>query len=146
MEDRRNALFVEPNAYIQRVEKKEKSPSKILFQEPYESMPNYYLNNGFKKGECDCVHKEKPKEKNNGFDIKSLVPILGSFGGEMSGLSKILQGVGSGNGLQGIISTILSNPDMVKSVMKIFAKNEKKTSREHIKKSDLQIKNYTKVE
>ncbi len=146
MEDSRNALFVEPNAYIQRVEKKKKSPSKIIFQEPYESVPTHYINNGFKKGECDCVHKEKAKQKNQGFDIGSLMPILGLFGGEMSGLTNLLQGIGSGGGMQNIISTILSNPDKVKSVMKIFGENKKKTSKEYIKKSDLQIKNYTKVE
>ncbi|MBQ9795442.1 MAG: hypothetical protein IJW36_00575 [Clostridia bacterium] len=58
-EDGRNALFCDPNAYIQRFEKKDKNkPKKIIFQEPYESLPNFYINNNFKKGDCDCI---KPK-------------------------------------------------------------------------------------
>ena len=146
MEDSRNALFVEPNAYIQKVGNKEKSPSKIIFQEPYESVPNYYMNNGFKKGECDCVHKEKKDSPKSSFDFKSLSPILGMIGGEMGGLSKLVQGLGSSGGFKDLIGTFLSNPDMISMVMKMFRKDENKSTNKTIKKSDLEIKNYTKVE
>lgn len=102
-EDSRNALFVEPNAYIQKFDSKEKNKTKkIVFQEPYECMPNYYLNNDFKKGDCDCVHKKhnkdnceqkenknwwnvgllpKNEQKTNGlgFELKNLMPLLGLF-------------------------------------------------------------------
>jgi len=146
MEDSRNALFVEPNAYIQKVGKEEKSPSKIIFQEPYESVPNFYMNNGFKKGECDCVHKEKNDSPKSSFDIKSLSPILSMLGGETSGLSKLVQGLGSGGGFKDIISTIISNPEMISMVVKMFRKDENKSTNKTINKSDLEIKNYTKVE
>jgi len=59
-EDSRFALFTEPNAYIQRfdrVENKEKKVQKIVFQEPYETLPNYHINNNFAKHTCDCVSK-----------------------------------------------------------------------------------------
>ena len=109
-EDSRNALFVEPNAYIQKYESKEKNnPQKIVFQEPYECLPNYYLNNNFKKGSCDCVLKnQNDKHKSNlnnhdcncnrinhqdnncnndnkarqsglGFDLKNLMPLFSLF-------------------------------------------------------------------
>lgn len=61
-EDSRFALFAEPNAYIQKaqnVEKKEKERKKIVFQEPYEILPNFYVNNNFTKQDCDCVKKNK---------------------------------------------------------------------------------------
>ncbi len=63
-EDSRNALFPEPNACIQRFEKREKATKKIVFQEPYECLPNHYINNNFTKHDCDCVSKSR-KEFDN---------------------------------------------------------------------------------
>ena len=59
LEDSRFALFPEPNAYIQfdKPHKKENNVKKIVFQEPYETLPQFYLNNDFKKHDCDCVYK-----------------------------------------------------------------------------------------
>ena len=58
-EDSRFALFPEPNANIQRFEKRAKETKKIIFQEPYETLPNYYINNNFTKHDCDCVSNQK---------------------------------------------------------------------------------------
>lgn len=59
-EDSRNALFCDPNAYIQRFDVENKcKPKKVIFQEPYESLPAFYLDNNFIKHECDCVLKHK---------------------------------------------------------------------------------------
>ena len=55
-EDNLNSLYCDPNAYIQRFEKEEKA-KKIVFQEPYECLPNFYINNDFKKHDCDCVKR-----------------------------------------------------------------------------------------
>lgn len=59
MEDSKNALFVEPNAYINHFNKKDKCEvkpiKKVVFSEPYDCMPNFYFNNHFEKGDCDCV-------------------------------------------------------------------------------------------
>lgn len=63
-EDSRNALFVEPNAFVQnfnRQERKNNETKKIVFQEPYECLPNHYLNNNFTKHGCECL----PKHNNN---------------------------------------------------------------------------------
>lgn len=56
-EDSRLALFPEPNAYIQKFDKdcKEKNIKKVVFQEPYETLPNFYINNNFTKHGCDCI-------------------------------------------------------------------------------------------
>lgn len=63
-EDSRFALFSEPNAYIQSFRGNKEKTKKVVFQEPYETLPNYYINNNFKKRDCDCVqnngkHKDK---------------------------------------------------------------------------------------
>ena len=66
-EDSGNALFCDPNAYIQRFEKKEKcNPRKIVFQQPYESMPNFYIDNNFKKGDCGCIPRGHDCDCNHG--------------------------------------------------------------------------------
>lgn len=110
-EDSRLALFSEPNAYIQKFESEhvDKKIKKVVFSEPYESIPAFYINNNFKKGDCDCVTKAKKdlncengnvqKHQNNcrlndsqrndnchydkrgksGLDLKNLFPLLGAF-------------------------------------------------------------------
>ena len=63
-EDSRFALFTEPNAYVQNYNnancdcKKEKERKKIVFQEPYETLPNFYVNNNFTKH--NCVKNNQP--------------------------------------------------------------------------------------
>ena len=89
VEDSRSALFVEPGAYIyshqktNKDNKEKKGIKKVVFQEPYDCLPNFYFNNNFKKGNCDCVPKPKPKQEMKQsclpFDFKSLAPLLGSF-------------------------------------------------------------------
>ncbi len=65
-EDSRNALYCDPNAYIQRFEKKEKhKPRKVVFQEPYEQLPNFYINNNFTKHNCDCVSNNQNYNNNS---------------------------------------------------------------------------------
>lgn len=107
-EDSRNAIFCDPNAYIQRYNKKEKQHKKVVFQEPYEKLPNFYLDNNFKRGDCvlnkhknlnqDCkcnhennclknrnchndnYHNDNSnKEKSFGFDFKNMLPLLSLF-------------------------------------------------------------------
>ena len=127
-EDSRFALFQEPNAYIQKFEKQDKKDNdikKIVFQEPYERLPNFYLNNHFTKHGCSCVSNSKHSNntslddkcvngcdeksgcgnhhdfnsKKNGFsfDIKNLLPLLGLFGnGVGSDLTSVL-GLLNGN-------------------------------------------------
>ena len=63
-EDSRFALFPEPNAYIQNFNKptqKDKEIKKIVFQEPYECLPNFYINNNFTKRDCNCVKNNNSK-------------------------------------------------------------------------------------
>ena len=135
-EDSRNALFVEPNAYIQKFDncKSDKEVKKIVFQEPYETLPNHYLNNNFKKHDCDCVSKShKPnkhdcsfndkKNFNNhdnncnhtnkqtgfSFDMKSLLPFLGLFNkGGGADLSNLVGMLNNGNNLQNNNSSPIS--------------------------------------
>lgn len=79
----------------------QKPPQKVVFSEPYESVPNFYLNNNFKKGNCDCIPKPKPKcpppKPPFSFDLKNILPLL-------SGLFK----GGSGAGGIGNILSILN--------------------------------------
>ncbi len=63
-EDNLNSLYCDPNAYIQRFEKN-KETKKIVFQEPYECLPSYYINNDLKKHNCDCVAKHNNHSNNN---------------------------------------------------------------------------------
>lgn len=145
-EDSRTALFVEPNAYIQKYDKKAEK-KKIIFQEPYECMPNYYIDNGFKKGDCDCVnkkihsnktdeHKHNNREPQNskqsglGFDIKSLLPLLSLFnkggGADFSSIVGMLNN-GEGSSQNGnasnplnLVSNLMSNKDMMGAVLNLF--------------------------
>lgn len=150
MEDSRNALFCDPNAYIQRFEKRDNSqPRKVVFQEPYEQLPNFYINNNFKKGDCDCIPKHghnnqqhnhdcnsnhrNNNEQNNskqggfGFDLKSLMPMLNMFnkGGGMNFgqianlLNSNKSGENSSNPLS-MISSLLSNSGGLSNILNLF--------------------------
>jgi len=188
MEDSKNALFVEPNAYINHFNKnddcKVKPIKKVIFSEPYDCMPNFYFDNHFEKGDCNCVPNKKDKDCNNnnrhhncncnnenmhqnhdcncnqnykgnnnqnksnfGFDIKNLMPILGGLNkGGVGGLD--LNSISSlfNSGGRFDFSKLLSNPQLITSVMSMFS-NKKKSNmkREEIICTDYEIKNYTKV-
>lgn len=192
--DSRFALFCEPNAYVQNHKKEEcdtKGIKKIVFQEPYESLPTHYINNDFKKHNCDCVAKpkqnnlkfenchdsfcnhEKPNSKcgsenNTGhsgnkipkgfqFDLKSLLPMLGMFnkGGGMSQLVGLLNNgnnqTGDGSNPMNLISSLMSNKDIMSGIMKFFGGGEKfsngaSKTENKLKTTDFEIKNYTRVE
>ena len=162
MEDSRNALFVEPNAYIQKFNKEEKGIKKIVFQEPYECLPNFYIDNNFKKGNCECVLKPKEEcfkdnKKNDccnnkgGFNIQSLLPlltILGKGGGtDFSQISNLLNG---NSNPMNLISTLLSNKDGLSNILKLFKGGglnlNNKKEKPKLKETDFEIKNYTRVE
>ena len=194
-EDSRFALFSEPNAYIQRFEKKEQNkPSKIVFQEPYESMPAFYINNNFKKRNCNCVpnrqnknhnlnsnnhdcdcahgnlnncgsrddnchHDGCSKQKGFGFDLKSLMPLMGLFnksgGTDLSSLVGLMNNVnnsqkGNSSNPMNLISGLLSNKEGLANILNLFKSgglfNKKQTAKKEIKTTDFEIKNYTRVE
>ncbi len=143
-EDSRNALFCEPNAYIQKCDSEVCHPKKVIFQEPYENLPNFYLDNNFKKGQCDCIPKKHhireeekhsappPKSNTPNFDLKSMLPLLSGLlgkggGGNMTNLISMLgnntqteTGLNGGFNMQNIISTLTSNPEMMTGVLKMF--------------------------
>lgn len=118
--DNAGLLYCDPNAYIQNWgygaqapqsnhgcanEKPhcQKPPQKVVFSEPYESVPNFYINNNFKKGNCACIPKPKPKcpppKPPFSFDLKNILPLL-------SGLFK---GGAGGGGIGGILSMLNQN-------------------------------------
>ncbi len=112
-EDSRNALFTEPNAYIQKCNFDcDEKTKKVIFQEPYDRLPTFYLDNNFKKGNCNCVPKPKQKEGkpscNNPFpfDIKNLLPLLSNLTGGSGGLSNLLSNLGSNGGLGNLASLL----------------------------------------
>lgn len=149
-EDSRNALFVEPNAYIQKFENPGKT-KKIVFQEPYECVPQHYLNNDFKKGDCVCQKKPKcesqPPPPN--FDLKNLMPLMSVFT-KNSNLNDIVSLFSKSGGidLQNLLTSVLSNKDMFGGILKLFSGNKKQKidNKKEIETTDYQIKNYTKVE
>lgn len=168
MEDSKNALFVEPNAYINNFNKKEKTEvkpiKKIVFSEPYDCIPTFHINNNFEKGCCDCIPNKKHNACNKhencnsrhgdfncnnnsqcnnkpglGFDIKNLMPIFSSFNkGNVGGLD--LNSISSlfNSGGGFDFSKLISNPQLISSVMSMFI-NKKKTS---IKKEEIICTDY----
>ena len=48
-EDSRYALFSEPNAYVNKDVRVKTQAKKVVFSEPYETLPNYHINNNFNK-------------------------------------------------------------------------------------------------
>ena len=166
--DSRNALFVEPNAYIQGFKPKTEA-KKIVFQQPYECAPSFYMNNDFKKGNCNCVPKPKkpcnqkqppcfndcnqqPQQKSGlfDFDFKALLPILSLLtkGGEVdaSNIASMLTSNKNSNPM-GLISSLLANKDSFSNIFNILkgGGKTKDTEKEYLKSTDFEIKNYTKV-
>lgn len=157
IEDSRNALFVEPNAYITRYEKQAKDERrKVIFQEPYECIPNYYIDNGFKnhKHEINKIEKmpnlqnfSKPK-----FDLTGFMPILNMLKKDSGGLSGIMSlfddsNKNGQNGFQSLISSVLGNKDMMGMFSNLFKGFKPKSEKQEKPIStDYEIKNYTRVE
>ncbi|MBR6779206.1 MAG: hypothetical protein IKM43_03585 [Clostridia bacterium] len=169
-EDSRNALYHDPNAYIQKTQKKPDNSviKKVVFQEPYECLPNFHLNNDFKKNYYDCVHNPKQKNdcdckqekcntKNNNsfpFDIKNFLPFLTAFGGSNTGgLSNIISMLSNSNNdkskggfdFSNLVSTLMQNKGGLGGLLNLFG-DKSKQSKKEIKSTDFQIKDYTKVE
>ena len=169
-EDSREALFCEPNAYIKNLNKKE-TPKKIVFSEPYENVANFYLNNNFKKRDCDCVvnkkehsfcdskKEEKPncncnnQNKGNksflsGLNLQSLLPMLGLFnksgnsGLDLANIMSLLGGKGENN----ILSGLLGNKDMLSNITSLFSHKKEQTNTKKLQTTEIDIKSYTKVE
>jgi len=67
-EDSRFALFPEPNAYIQNFNKPQKETKKIVFAEPYETLPQFYINNNFQKHNCNCDQNNSKHNLNCDYD------------------------------------------------------------------------------
>ena len=155
-EDSRNALFVEPNAYIknfnENAEKKENK--KIVFSEPYECLPSYHINNNFKKKNCNCIPKPKDRceheqQKNPfNFDLKSMLPMISSLMGKgmnLGNLTNILSGNES-NSL-GLISNLISNKENFGNILKIFKGGGRQITKiKDIKSTDFPIKDYIRVD
>lgn len=218
-EDSRLALFSEPNAFIQNFnnpKQKEKEIKKIVFQEPYETLPNFYINNNFTKHNCDCVKGHNSKDcncdkdkhfRNNqsnnlfpkdnfcynhdcncnhenlnsknycqhddnchnvnssklngfGFDLKSLLPLLGMFnkggGADLGSIVSLLNNNvksqdGNNSNPMNLISSLLSNKDAVSGILNMFKGgglnmfNKKQSIKKELKTTDFEIKNYTRV-
>lgn len=163
-EDSKNALFVEPNAYIQNYKKENKGIKKIVFSEPYESLPNYYINNDFKKNNCDCIPQHKSDCKldscqrnnmsKNFFDFKNILPMLTGFldkGFDASNFASILNNnQNSNNNMMSNIMNILSS-DMGKNILGLLGKKSTKNSKKNnkkyhnIKSSDISIDDFERV-
>ncbi len=122
------------------------SPKKVVFAEPYEIVPNYYIDNNFKKGNCDCIPKPKKEGccfPNFNLDLKSILPVMLSLlGGGKGDLTKFLGALGTDK--SNPIMSILSNKDVMNMVGNLFSK-KKKTTSEKIKSTENDIKNYVKV-
>lgn len=186
-EDSRFALFSEPNAYIQHFDKPHdcnKEIKKVVFQQPYESLPAFYIDNNLKKGNCDCSTKQNEEKSCNhddtykqhhndkchnnnssqngfGFDIKSLLPLIGLFnkggGADLSNLVGMLNNTNNAQNQNAsnpmsLISSILSNPNAMSGILNMFKGgglnlfNKKQTPHKELKSTDFEIKNYTRVE
>ena len=158
-----NALFEEPNAYIQRYDDCGYKPNhikKVVFSEPYENFPSYYIKEDFKKPKCDFCDKPKPKPKPQpkfpfSFDFKSLMPLLSMLGGKnKSNIGDLISILGSQSGDSNAskITSLLQNKDLLSGALNLFKGGglnlfkQKKENQKQAKTTDFQIKNYTRVE
>lgn len=144
-EDSRNAIFCDPNAYVHGMEHKE--IKKVVFAEPYDCLPTFYIDNNFKKHNCDCIPKppkppcvpQKPKpcvpQMPFNFDFKSMMPILlgllNKGGGDMAKLltnftNQMPQNLDNaqtgqaGFNMQTLIENVMKSPKMLEGVMSLF--------------------------
>lgn len=152
--DSRNAMYADPNAYIQRYEKKDNSEKygakKVVFQQPYDCMSNYYINNDFKKSNGEQVRERKEESAGNSsfFDFKNLMPLLNMFGksdgGGLGNIVSKLTGEGGFN-FANLLPELIKNKDLFSSILGSFGKKKNSVKKE-IKSTDFEIKNYTRVE
>ncbi len=149
-EDSRFALFPEPNACVMGCENK-KQTQKVVFSEPYDCMPNFYINNGFKKGNCDCLPKPpQPKNPCCNFNFARILPFLTQFLGKNSNFSSILQSLGNFSGGENfdfskILQTVLSNKNLF-NLDSLFKVKKKEQEKKEESSTDFPIKNYVRVE
>lgn len=170
-EDSRNAIFCDPHAYIQGCEKKQ--IKKVVFAEPYDCLPTFYVDNDFKKHNCNCVPKPpkpcppppKPCAPNLpfNFDLKTIMPLLAGMLGKSGGsadFSKLLNNLPSNTGeqsgfdLKNMIGVVTQNPKILQSILSIFKggglnslfKKGKQKNEIIQKQTDHIINNYTKVD
>ena len=168
-EDSRNAIFCDPHAFQSCVETKQ--IKKVVFAEPYDCLPNFYVDNNFKKHNCDCVPKPKPPKPPQppkpcppgfNFDLKSLMPLLLGLINKSgnSDLTKVLSDFAPSSAgkfdMQKIVGMVAQNLNIIQSFLKMFKGKggglsglfKKSTdNKEEIKakQTDHVIKNYTRV-
>ncbi|MCQ2565033.1 MAG: hypothetical protein MJ152_04175 [Clostridia bacterium] len=149
-EDSRFALFPEPNACVMGCENK-KQAEKVVFSEPYDCMPNFYINNGFKKGNCDCLPKPKPPQNPCcNFNFSRILPFLTQILGKNSNFSSILQGLsnfpcGANFDFSKILQTVLANKNLF-NLSSFFGGNKKNQEKKVESSTDFPIKDYVRVE
>ena len=139
--------YCDPNAYIHKPEDTQK-PQKVVFQEPYECMPQYRVDNNFKKGDCDCVKsKEKKKEDKPSFDISRILPLLSSIGG--NGVGDIMKALSGGVNIPDIVSNFSAQGGLGSLLKGLdFNKMFKKPNikKQEMKSTDFCIKDYKRVD
>lgn len=135
--------YCDPNAYIM---KSAEPTKKVVFQEPYECMPHYRVNNNLKKKDCECVNCKEKKEPKASFDLSGFLPMLSSLGGDgignimnllngNSSISEIVSSLGKGGGLGNILNSL--------DISRLFKKS---TQQHNTKSTDFCIKDYKRVD
>lgn len=104
MNENVEALYCDPNAFIRPNKDNPKKIKQVVFSEPYDCLPNYYINYGFKKGGCECIpkHKEENCKHKNSNDNKKCEcstnpnPFSSLLGGLTNFLPMLLNGGNDG--------------------------------------------------
>ena len=123
------------------------SPRKVVFSEPYEIVPNYMINNDFKKGNCDYVPKQNPNKPAPSFNMPFLPFFSSLLTGGMGNIGNMLGGMLNSGGTGSPMSSILSNPEFLTNISKLFFKSQATNNKKHEHKTeDIDIEQYTKVE
>lgn len=119
------------------------SPSKVIFAEPYDVIPNYYLDNNFNR--TSGVNNTNFNQQNiDASNKNSSVPFTSILNGGIGGIfNSIISGLGTGGG----INNILSNPEMLGIIAKLFLGQSTKSKPKHnTKATDFNLDDYTRVE
>ena len=77
MENSINAIYCDPNAFVNKQSKE--PPKKVVFQEPYDCLPKFYIDNKFTKHSSECVPTHKTKSNIHDLNANSSPPALSSF-------------------------------------------------------------------